>query len=247
MTYTMRRFISRTRSLAFLGMICVLTIVTTHHANANEDAAGSGSTLYKAQCSSCHGANLEGADAPSLRNVSRMKVEFDLTTGRMPRSDAGSTTAKAPPLLPAQIDAIVDFVMSRSHGSNAQIYVSPTGNIQRGRALFIANCSACHGVTAKGTAVGFGMRAPNLDSSTPTQLAQAIRIGPGVMPVFDRHTLSGAEVSDIVRYVKVLQRSPLQAGGIPLGNIGAVAEGMVAWILGLGLMVIVTRLLGTKT
>lgn len=235
------------RTFGFLIAICLLMIAAAGQTRA-ASLPSEGEDLFAVHCSSCHGANLEGSvNGPYLRSVSRMKVEFYLTTGRMPASMPGiENIARTPRFAPAQIDAIVGYVMSRSQGSNASVRVESTGNLQRGRALFIANCSACHGATGKGGAVGYGWLAPNLGSATVIQIAQAVRVGPGVMPSFDRQTLDDAELSDIVRFVNVLQTNPRQAGGIALGNIGAVAEGMVAWVLGLGLIVIVTRLIGTN-
>ncbi|MDQ2679504.1 MAG: c-type cytochrome [Candidatus Eremiobacteraeota bacterium] len=211
-------------------------------------AATVGGNIFDQRCSSCHGVNLEGSvNGPNLRNVSRMEVQFYLTTGRMPASVPGvQNVHETPRFAPQQIDAVVNYVMSHSHGSNAMARVDNTGNMQRGRALFIANCSACHGATAKGGAVGYGWLAPNLDRATITQVAQAIRIGPGVMPMFDTRTLSDRQVNDIVRYVNVLQTHPRQAGGLAMGNVGAVAEGLAAWVFGLGLIVLVTRWIGTN-
>ena len=124
--------------------------------------------------------------------------------------------------------------------------VDNTGNLARGRALFMTNCSACHGATAQGGSVGYGWIAPSLDRATVTQVAQAIRIGPGVMPRFDEHTLSTSDVNDIVRYVNVLQTNVPNAGGLPLGGLGPVAEGFVAWVLGMGVLIVIVRLIGTN-
>ena len=202
--------------------------------------------LYQIHCSSCHGASLEGsANAPSLHSVSTDAIDFYLTTGRMPAIlPYGQSEHRTPIFSPAQIDALVAFVMARSHGSTKMPYVDNTGNLVRGRALFTANCSACHGATAKGGSVGYGWIAPSLDRATVTQVAQAIRVGPGVMPRFDEQTLSNADVNDIVRYVNVLQTNVPNAGGLPLGGLGAVAEGLVAWVFGMGTLLVVIKLIG---
>ena len=136
--------------------------------------------------------------------------------------------------------------MSRSHGSTVLPLVDNTGNLARGRTLFIENCSACHGATAQGGSVGYGWTAPSLDRATVTQVAQAIRIGPGVMPRFDEHALSDRDINDIVRYVNVLQTNVPNAGGLPLRGLGAVAEGLVAWVLGMGVLIVIIRLVGTN-
>jgi ubiquinol-cytochrome c reductase cytochrome c subunit len=206
-----------------------------------------GRSLYQIHCSSCHGANLQGsANAPSLRDVSLDAIDFYLTTGRMPTSVlSGQNQHRTPIFSPAEIDALIAFVMSRSHGSRVVPLVDNAGNLARGRALFIANCAACHGATATGGSVGYGWIAPSLDRATVTQVAQAIRVGPGVMPQFDEHTLTDRDVNDIVRYVNVLQTDVVNAGGLPLGDLGPVAEGLVAW-LGLGLLIVIIRLIGSS-
>lgn len=228
----------RGHASAFVGTLFLLAILAITPARASEGTKLSGAALYNLYCASCHAVNLKGSDAPSLRDISQMKLDFHLTTGRMPPDHA--------PLPPAQINAIVSYVMSRSKGSTSAVHIDDSGNIQRGRALFIANCSACHGATAKGSALGNALRAPDLSSSTLLQVAQAIRIGPDGMPVFDRFMLPDRQVNDIVQYVKMLQGTPPASGGLTLGNIGAVGEGFIAWLLGLGLILIVTRFVGTN-
>lgn len=241
------QFDARSRSVTFLGALCALILLTNAHARAAR-LQSAGARLYAERCSSCHGTNLEGSvNGPFLGNVSRNALEFYLTTGRMPASVPGVQNINRTPLLsPKQISAIAVYVMSRSSGNTQLVHVDTIGDVPRGRALFIANCSACHGATAKGGSVGYGMLAPNLGPATAAQIGEAIRIGPGVMPKFDSHTLSNQELNDIIRYVTILQTHPRQAGGIAFGNIGAVAEGMIAWILGLGLIVIVCRIIGTN-
>ncbi len=205
-----------------------------------------GEQLYQIHCSSCHGGALEGsARAPSLRDVSIDAVDFYLTTGRMPAIvPSVQNEHRTPSFSPGQIEALATFVMSRSHGSTTIPYVDNAGNLQRGRSLYIANCAACHGATAQGDSVGYGWVAPPLDRATVTQVAEAIRVGPGVMPRFDERTLSNREVNDIVRYVNVLQTDVPNAGGLSLGSLGPVAEGLVAWVFGMGTLVVVIKLIG---
>ena len=70
--------------------------------------------------------------------------------------------------------------------------------------------------------------------------------GPGTMPVFGNETFSDEEIDSVVRYVVYLQQ-PDNRGGAPVGGIGPVAEGAVAWTLGIGLLLGVARLLGTRS
>ena len=70
--------------------------------------------------------------------------------------------------------------------------------------------------------------------------------GPGTMPVFGNETFSDEEIDSIVRYTVYLQQ-PDNRGGAPVGGVGPVAEGAIAWTLGIGLLLGVARLLGTRS
>ncbi len=226
------------------GVLMTLALAPRPAVAANVDR---GKLLYETHCSSCHGANLEGsANGPFLRMVSRNAVDFYLSTGRMPASVPGAQNIGRTPIFsPDDIANIVGFVMSRSSGSNEPVHIDTSGDVVRGRALFIANCSACHGATAMGGSVGYGEIAPSLHATALTQVAQAIRVGPGVMPQFNSSALTNTDVDDIVRYVGILQAAKHNAGGLALGGLGPVAEGLVAWAIGLGLLVIAVRWIGT--
>ncbi|HYT30627.1 MAG TPA: cytochrome C, partial [Actinomycetota bacterium] len=78
-----------------------------------------------------------------------------------------------------------------------------------------------------------------------TQVAEAVRVGPGTMPVFGLRTITGQELNSLVRYVEYL-KAPDSRGGADLGLSGPIIEGFVALILGLGAMVLVTRYVGER-
>jgi hypothetical protein len=65
------------------------------------------------------------------------------------------------------------------------------------------------------------------------------------MPAFSRDAISDQEAAEVAAYVEEL-RHPDDRGGIDLGHLGPVPEGAVALLLGLGLLVLVTRWLGTR-
>ena len=58
-------------------------------------------------------------------------------------------------------------------------------------------------------------------------------MGPGVMPRFSERTLSEHDVNSIAAYL-VWVRDNGNEGGLQLGRVGAVAEGLVAAVVGLG-------------
>ena len=120
------------------------------------------------------------------------------------------------------------------------------GNLVRGRAIYAANCQACHGAMGQGGSVGYGYIAPPLYAASVTQVAEAIRTGPGPMPRFGPSVLSQSDLDAVVHYVNVLQTQQADPGGFNLANLGPVAEGFVAWVFGLGALVGVIRLIGSN-
>ena len=65
------------------------------------------------------------------------------------------------------------------------------------------------------------------------------------MPVFNDQNLSPTDKNDIISYLHDLDKSK-NPGGLSLGNLGPVSEGMFVWIFGLGLLVGAAVWLGSK-
>lgn len=212
-------------------------------------AGGRGEVLYVTHCSSCHGLGGTGTpQALPLIGVGAAAVDFMLTTGRMPMADPNQPTLRQPPRFSrAENDALVAYIVSLGPGGPPIPTVRPErGSFARGGQLFGENCAPCHGADGQGAAVAQGQVAPSLHEATPTQIAEAIRIGPGPMPKFGRQIIDAGDLDALVRYVVFLRHAP-DPGGLSLGHEGPVIEGFVAWLLGLGLMVVAIRLIGTTT
>jgi ubiquinol-cytochrome c reductase cytochrome c subunit len=62
------------------------------------------------------------------------------------------------------------------------------------------------------------------------------------MPPFD---FADAQLNDIVNFVVYLREEP-RPGGADIGGIGPVPEGFVAWFVGLGSLLLISRLIGSK-
>jgi ubiquinol-cytochrome c reductase cytochrome c subunit len=170
-----------------------------------------------------------------------------MSTGRMPLDQPDVQTKRRPPVLtPGQIEAITDYLETIPPGDGEPI---PTvnvaeGDLSLGEETYQENCAPCHGTTGRGGAVGPQI-APPVVHATPVQVAEAIRIGPGTMPVFDEKTINQHTLDSLVAYVEYL-RKPDDRGGSGLGGVGPLIEGFVAIIGGLGLIVLVTRMIGTR-
>lgn len=214
-----------------------------------DEQVARGLELYVPGCATCHGVGGEGtAQGPSLIGVGAASVDFMLSTGRMPLADPGDQpTRNAPRYSPGEIEAIVAYVTSLGPGGAAIPLVAPaSGDLSRGRELYVANCLACHGAGAQGASVGGGAVAPALDEATATQVGEAARIGPGLMPPFGEEQIDEQDLDALVRYVRSL-RDLEDRGGLGLGHVGPVVEGLIGWLVGLGLLVLVARLTGTST
>ncbi|GIG90472.1 cytochrome bc1 complex diheme cytochrome c subunit [Plantactinospora endophytica] len=206
-----------------------------------------GADLYLRSCASCHGPAGQGSQrAPSLVGVGPASVDFQLGTGRMPiDQEAAQPPHRRPAFSAAEIRAIVAHVSSFG-GGGPQIPAVGPGDLRDGRELFLANCAACHSAAGVGATLTNGFVAPSLDQSTPVQVAEAVRVGPGLMPAFPESVLSPPQVDAVTSYVQELRGNRLDRGGASLGRLGPTTEGLVAWGIGLVLLVAVARWLGSR-
>jgi ubiquinol-cytochrome c reductase cytochrome c subunit len=215
------------------------------------DKGGGGSVdegrrLYLTGCSTCHGVEGEGTDrGPSLEEAGAASAYFFLSTGRMPMSEPDEQPRRKPPAYDEdEIDALVAYVATLGDGPEIPEVDPEAGDLAEGNLLYSANCAACHNSAGSGGAAG-DFLAPDLYSATPTETAAAVRVGPGAMPRFGEEQLDQEELDSLVRYVEHLD-DPTDRGGLPLGRVGPVPEGLVAWIVGLGLLLLVARWIGTR-
>lgn len=203
---------------------------------------------FIARCASCHGSDASGtSDGPSLLGVGAAMVDFQLRTGRMPLADPGVQPKRKPPVFTEEeIASIVEYVTSlgpeagQPPGPPIPRVDPASGDLSLGQELFVANCAPCHGATATGGAVGRGALAPSLSLASTLEIAEAMVIGPGEMPVFafDQH-----ESDSIVAFIEHLENRP-DRGGADIGGVGPVAEGFVAWVVGMGSLFGVALLVG---
>jgi quinol---cytochrome-c reductase cytochrome c subunit len=207
-----------------------------------------GRALFQAGCASCHGFDARGVkgQGPSLIGVGALSADFYLSTGRMPLNNPADPPVRSHPTYTrAEIKALTAYVGSL--GGPAIPAVHPAGNtLAAGRKAFTDHCAGCHQVMARGGIVT-GAIAPPLREATPTQIAEAVRIGPYLMPAFSTKQIDDKTLNGIARYVVWATRHPDNRGGWGLGNIGPIPEGMVAWLIGIIALLFVIRLIGERT
>jgi ubiquinol-cytochrome c reductase cytochrome c subunit len=176
----------------------------------------------------------------------------------MPLSNPSQTVTQGTPVYTQQeIAAIVAYVQSLGGSGPAVPTPDPSaGSLSAGADLYQQNCAACHSTTGFGGALTGGQVVPSLWNVTPRQVAEAMAVGPGcpnssrtggpgegAMPQF---RFSPQQVNAITRYVEYLQH-PIDRGGEPIDHVGPVAEGAAGLLIGVGLLLLVVRWIGTST
>jgi len=226
------------------------TTATADTTAAHEQLVEDGSKLFAANCATCHGMNLQGADSgPSLIGVGAAAVDFQVGTGRMPMAASGPQAEEKPPqFTQAQTDALAAFVASKAPGPSlpSEDLLTGTGDSATGAELFRINCAMCHNVAGAGGALTEGKFAPQLTGVSAKHIYEAMITGPQNMPVFNDDNISPEDKANIITYLKYLDDTP-SVGGLSLGNLGPVSEGLFVWIFGLGAIVGVTIWLTAKS
>jgi ubiquinol-cytochrome c reductase cytochrome c subunit len=205
-------------------------------------------TTYLRDCATCHGSDGSGTNrGPSLVGVGRASVDYMVSTGRMPIAEPDEKLhRRKPAYAPAMQRAIVDYVAGVAGGGGADVpRVELRGaDVADGGELFRLHCAACHSWAGEGGAL-LHREAPTLRHSTVTQIAEAVRVGPGGMPAFGTAALDDQQLASVVAYVRSL-RHPKDRGGLSLWHLGPLPEGAVAWVIGIGMLVLATQWIGER-
>ncbi len=210
-----------------------------------------GRQIFLKGCSSCHGINAEGAQiAPSLVGVGAASVDFQVGTGRMPMADMSQQAMRKEPIYDAkETAALAAYVASLAPGPEIPAESSLTyerdGKTAEGGELFRNNCAMCHNFAGQGGALTQGKYAPTLMGVDPVHIYEAMVTGPQSMPVFSDKTITPEEKLSIIKWIKAAEKEP-NLGGASLGRVGPVTEGLLGWVLGLGLIIGVAVWLATK-
>ena len=258
------------RSVLTIAALAFVSLVVTGSADASSGGPTSslaryGYHLYGEYCLSCHGPNAAGrlkqtstsvgagpgraqgqqdGVGPSLQGVGALAADFYLRTGYMPLLHVGLQPRRGPLLFGNhQIRALVAYIASFG-GPPIPTPHPASGDISQGLSLFTEHCAGCHQVVAQGGVVT-GALPPALVDATPRQVAEAVRIGPYVMPKFSQHDLSNSQLDSIVRYIE-FTKDPARPGGWGLGYLGPVPEGLVTWFIAIPVLIVLCLLLGRR-
>lgn len=232
-------------------------VMTPASAEKTQDLASQveeGRKLFLVGCSTCHGTNGEGILTdrgnnlgPSLVGVGAAAVDFQVGTGRMPMAQPGAQAPRK------------DVVYSEEETAALAAYVATLGPgpaipdesdysiegldseaqeaaIVRGGQLFLTNCTACHNFEGSGGAMPNGGYAPTVRGVDAKYIYEALLTGPQNMPSFSNGNLTPDQKRDIIAYINSLNESA-GVGGFGMGSLGPVAEGLFAWIVGIGALV----------
>lgn len=209
----------------------------------DESNISTGQKLFAANCATCHGMNAEGTpDGPSLIGAGAASVNFQVGTGRMPLAFQGPQDFVKPVQFnEEQTLQLAAYVASLAPGPDLPDarYLQGDGDIATGATLFRINCAMCHNVAGAGGALTQGKWAPPVTGVAATHVYEAMVTGPANMPVFNDANITPQQKSDIISYLIFLDEAPA-VGGLTLGSIGPVAEGLFIWIIGLGIIIAFT-------
>jgi ubiquinol-cytochrome c reductase cytochrome c subunit len=244
--------------------VTAFVLVAVSSSTAAASPVQQGKALYGQYCVACHGANGEGITkprpigfaqnrdvtkqhgiGPSLQGVGALAADFYVRTGYMPLKRIGLQPRRTRvAFTEPQIRALVAYVASLGPGPAIPTPHPERGSVSEGLHLFTDRCSGCHQVVAQGGVVT-GALPPALENATDTEIAEAVRIGPYVMPKFSKRSISDRQLDSIVRYVDYAKH-PSSPGGWSLGYIGPVPEGLVTWFIAAAALVALCMVIGKR-
>ncbi len=234
------------------GAYTALTPSKAVAATASTADVQAGRELFLANCANCHGLQAQGTDAgPTLIGVGAASVDFQVGTGRMPLS-ANLPQAHDKPVqfTGEQILQMAAYVAQLAPGpaipaEEFQEYTDDPERISKGNELFRTNCAMCHNVVGAGGALTRGKYAPNLQDVSAKHVYEAMLTGPQSMPVFNDANITPEEKQDIASYLHFVGTEP-SPGGLSLGSLGPVSEGLFVWVAGIAALVGCAVWLGSR-
>ncbi len=206
-----------------------------------------GERLYLRDCAFCHGDQGRGTPrGQSLAEVGPAEVHYAVTTGRMPIEEPGDERRRRDvKYKPEEVDALMAHMRSfiAAEPEIPEVNVKH-GKLSEGAKFYLAECAGCHQWSGAGGAL-LGREAPGLQQGSPTQIAEAIRTGPTSMPAYGEEVMNEEQLNSVVKYVLYL-REPEDRGGNGLWHLGPFAEGLIAWVVGIGVLILAVLWIGER-
>ncbi|MBP2407157.1 c-type cytochrome [Brachybacterium fresconis] len=221
-----------------------------------QDDVEAGEALFLANCATCHGRDAAGSVdsagetiGPSLIGVGAAAVDFQVGTGRMPMQMSGPQAWEKPRQMnEEQTRQLAAYVASLGPGPSVpedKWLDTSQGDATKGGEIFRVNCAMCHNAAGQGGALTRGKFAPPVVGVDPKHVYEAMDTGPQNMPVFNETNLSPSDKRDVITYLEELEENG-SPGGISLGSLGPVTEGLYAWTIILTLLLGCAVWLGAK-
>jgi ubiquinol-cytochrome c reductase cytochrome c subunit len=233
------------------GLYAALAPAQADTEQSQEELVKQGRELYLVGCAFCHGQNGEGVltqggsqYGPALTDVGAAAVDFQVGTGRMPMAQPGTQVPRKEVVYSEEeIAALSAFVASLGTGPaipDAELYSTDdlSGSeydelVTRGSQIFLANCTACHNFEGSGGAMPRGGYAPKIRGVDPKHVYEAMLTGPQSMDTFSDGNIPPEDKKAVIAYLETLEETP-SYGGLTLGGLGPVSEGITAWLVGIG-------------
>ncbi|MFC7374299.1 c-type cytochrome [Brachybacterium sp. GCM10030267] len=238
------------------GLYAAFQPQTAQAETYTQDDVDAGEALFLANCATCHGRSGQGLTdsdgstlGPSLIGVGAAAVDFQVGTGRMPMQNSGAQAQRKPPQMnEEQTRQLAAYVASLGPGPavpDEEYLDTSQGDATQGGEIFRINCAMCHNAAGAGGALTRGKYAPELEGVEPKHIYEAMDTGPQNMPVFNETSLTPEDKRDVITYLESLEETG-SPGGISLGSLGPVTEGLYAWTIILSLLLSVAVWLGAK-
>ncbi|HWI43329.1 MAG TPA: cytochrome c [Nocardioides sp.] len=236
------------------GLYAALAPAQAHDDKDQEQLVKAGRELFLVGCAFCHGQNGEGVltqggsqYGPALTDVGAAAVDFQVGTGRMPLAQPGPQAPRKEVVYTKdEIAALAAYVASLGTGPavpDKELYSTEgmgekerEALVTRGGQIFLANCTACHNFEGSGGAMPRGGFAPKIRGVDSKHIYEAMLTGPQSMDTFSDGNIPPEDKKAVIAYLDTLDKQP-SYGGLTLGGLGPVSEGLIAWIVGIGALV----------